>query len=128
MIEAPAAQRFDHAGLGEYRFVVALIRIYDDKDNSNRIAVIEANGFRFYTQSPFGRSALFAGAGVKGGHVFGVTDEKGDRVIKSEWNEKRSIYPEDVIATIYSQLGIDWTKKITNTPSGRAFEYIEQQS
>jgi len=52
VIEAPAAQRFDHAGLGECRFVVAVIRIYDDKDNSNRIAVIEANGFRFYTQSP----------------------------------------------------------------------------
>ena len=29
---------------------------------------------------------------------------------------------------VYSQLGIDWTKKITNTPSGRAFEYVEQQS
>jgi hypothetical protein len=73
-------------------------------------------------------TALFAGAGVRGGRVFGVTDDKGERVIKSEWEEKRSIYPEDVIATIYSQLGIDWTKKITNTPSGRAFEYIEQQS
>src|SRR6266705_6450704 len=72
--------------------------------------------------------AMFAGAGVKGGHIFGVTDEKGEKVIQSEWDEKRSIYPEDVIATIYSQLGIDWTKKITNTPSGRAFEYIEQQS
>ena len=73
-------------------------------------------------------TALFAGAGVRGGVVFGVTDDKGERVIKSEWEEKRSIYPEDVIATIYSQLGIDWTKKMTNTPSGRAFEYIEQQS
>jgi hypothetical protein len=73
-------------------------------------------------------TALFAGAGVKGGRVFGVTDDKGERVIKSEWDEKRSIYPEDVIATIYSELGIDWTKKITNTPSGRGFEYVEQQS
>jgi len=82
VIEAPVAQRFDHVGLGECRFVGAVIRIYDDKDNSNRIAVIEANGFRFYTQSPFGRSALFAEAGVKGGHVFGVTDEKGERVIQ----------------------------------------------
>jgi hypothetical protein len=73
-------------------------------------------------------TALFAGAGVRGGLVFGVTDDKGERVIRSEWEEKRSICPEDVIATIYSQLGIDWTKKLTNTPSGRAFEYIEQQS
>ena len=38
------------------------------------------------------------------------------------------MYPEDVAATMYSALGIDWTKEITNTPSGRAFEYIEFQS
>ena len=42
--------------------------------------------------------------------------------------EGMQVDPEDVIVTIYSLLGIDWTKKITNTPSGRAFEYIEQQS
>jgi hypothetical protein len=72
--------------------------------------------------------ALFAGAGVKGGNIFGATDDKGEKVVRYDWNEKRSIYPEDVIATIYSQLGIDWTKRITNTPSGRAFEYVEQMS
>jgi hypothetical protein len=71
------------------------------------------------------QTAFFAGAGVKGGRAFGVTDEKGVKVVKTEWNEKRPIYTEDVVATIYSQLGIDWTKKITNTPSGRAFEYLE---
>lgn len=70
-------------------------------------------------------TALFAGAGVKGGRAFGVTDEQGNKIIKPEWNEPRSIYTEDVVATMYSQLGIDWTKKITNTPSGRAFEYVE---
>ena len=58
----------------------------------------------------------------------GVTDGDGVKVVKSEWDEKRSIYPEDVIVTMYSLLGIDWTKRIVNTPSGRAFEYIEQQS
>jgi hypothetical protein len=29
------------------------------------------------------------------------------------------------MATIFSALGIDFTKKITNTPSGREFEYVE---
>ena len=29
---------------------------------------------------------------------------------------------------MYSALGIDWSKKITNTPSGRAFEYLEPVS
>ena len=87
---------------------------------------LTVNKGRDHNRSAF--TAMFAGAGVKGGRAFGVTDSNGVNVLESQWNEKRSIYPEDVIVTIYSLLGIDWTKKITNTPSGRAFEYIEQQS
>jgi uncharacterized protein (DUF1501 family) len=87
---------------------------------------LTVNKGRDHNRSAF--SAAFAGAGVKGGRAFGVTDSDGVKVLQSQWNEKRSIYPEDVMVTIYSLLGIDWTKKITNTPSGRAFEYIEQQS
>jgi hypothetical protein len=30
---------------------------------------------------------------------------------------------DHVVSTIYSALGIDYSKKITNTPSGRAYEY-----
>jgi len=74
------------------------------------------------------QTVLFAGAGVQGARAFGVTDGMGVKILKPEWNKKRSIYTEDVVATIYSQLGIDWTKKITNTPSGRAFEYLEPVS
>lgn len=75
------------------------------------------------------QTALFAGAGVQGGRAFGVTDEQGAKVIKTEWNNKsRAIYTEDIFATIYSLLGIDWTKKIVTTPSGRAFEYLEPVS
>lgn len=76
----------------------------------------------------FAMSALFSGAGVIGGRALGVTDERGATVVKSGWAKKRSMYPEDVAATMYSALGIDWTKEITNTPSGRTFEYIEFQS
>ena len=57
-----------------------------------------------------------------------ATDELGAKVVDPGWQKKRPIYIEDVAATIYSVMGIDWTKKITNTPSGRAFEYIENQS
>ena len=72
------------------------------------------------------QTALFAGAGVKGGRAFGVTDERGEKVVKTEWNNRsRAIYTEDIFATVYSLLGIDWTKKIETTPSGRAFEYLE---
>jgi hypothetical protein len=87
---------------------------------------LTVNRGRDHNRSAF--TAVFAGSGVKGGRTFGVTDANGVKVLQSEWEEKRSIYPEDVLVTMYSLLGIDWTKKIINTPSGRAFEYIEQQS
>ncbi len=74
------------------------------------------------------QSVLFAGAGVKGGRAFGQTDDRGEKVIKPEWHLDRPIYTEDIFATIYSQMGIDWNKTITNTPSGRVFEYLEGAS
>jgi hypothetical protein len=38
---------------------------------------------------------------------------------------KRPIYTEDVCATVYSVLGIDWSKRLTRTPSGRDFVYVD---
>ena len=70
-------------------------------------------------------TGLFAGGGIKGGRVIGKTDQFGAKVIEPEWNVKRSVYMEDVATTIYSALGLDWTKVIETTPSGRAFHYIE---
>jgi len=71
---------------------------------------------------------VFAGGGTRGGKIIGATDELGAKVADPGWHKKRPVYIEDVAATIYSALGIDWTKKIVDTPSGRAFEYIENQS
>lgn len=76
----------------------------------------------------FAMTGLFAGAGVVGGRVIGATDDRGAKVIRSGWARKRSMYPEDVAATIYSAMGIDWSKRIANTPSGREFQYLEPQS
>ncbi len=73
-------------------------------------------------------TTLFAGGGVRGGRIIGATDAAGAKVVEGGWSQKRSIYPEDIAATIYSALGIDYSKKITNTPSGRAFEYLESFS
>jgi hypothetical protein len=70
-------------------------------------------------------TGLFAGGGVQGGRVIGKTDELGAKVTDGGWNAKRSVYMEDVATTIYSALGIDWSKKIEGAPSGRAFHYIE---
>ena len=69
--------------------------------------------------------ALFAGAGVKGGRAIGATDEQGAHITDFGWSGKRPLYLEDVCATIYSALGIDWSKRITNTPSGRDFLYVD---
>jgi len=70
----------------------------------------------------------FAGAGVQGGRVIGATDELGQKIVDPGWHKKRPIYIEDVAATVYSSLGIDWTKTIESTPSGRTFHYVEPAS
>lgn len=62
---------------------------------------------------------------MKGGRIVGSTDEMGLNVVDGGWSQKRSILMEDVATTIYSVMGIDWSKKIEGTPSGRAFYYIE---
>ncbi len=68
---------------------------------------------------------LFAGAGVHGGRSLGATDAEASKVVDYGWRRKRPIYPEDVCATVYSTLGIDYSKRITNTPSGRDFVYVD---
>ena len=70
-------------------------------------------------------TGLFAGGGVKGGQVIGKTDDLGQNVIDSGAGVKRSLYMEDVATTIYSAMGIDSKKTVQDTPSGRAFYYIE---
>ena len=70
--------------------------------------------------------SLFAGGGVKGGRIIGKTDAKGEHVIDAGWRyKKQQIKTENVYASIYSALGIDWTKAITNTPSKRAYRYVD---
>ena len=32
---------------------------------------------------------------------------------------------DNIVATIYSALGIDWRKTIFNTPSGRDYVYVD---
>jgi uncharacterized protein (DUF1501 family) len=73
-------------------------------------------------------AAVFAGAGVKGDKVLGSTDGTGANIIDTGWRHKRSIYPEDILVTMYSVMGIDWSKKISQTFSGRSFEYVENIS
>ena len=77
---------------------------------------------------PDAMSAVLAGGGVAGGRVIGATDATGNLIADFGWSQQRAIYMEDITATIYSALGIDWTTMISDTPSGRAFQYVARSS
>ena len=70
--------------------------------------------------------AFFAGGGVKGGKVIGATDAQGSDTVDFGWSQGRYVYAEDVEATIYSAMGIDWTSVRHDDPLGRGFEYVPQ--
>jgi hypothetical protein len=69
--------------------------------------------------------AMFAGAGVKGGTVLGASDADGRFCTDTGWKHKQQPRIENVVATIYSALGIDWAKEIHETPSRRAYAYVD---
>ncbi len=73
----------------------------------------------------FAYTNLFAGGGVKGGRAIGRTNEDASEVVETGWNHKQQPFMDNTTATIYSALGIDWSKSIRNTPSGRAYEYVQ---
>ncbi len=68
--------------------------------------------------------AMFAGAGIKGGRTIGSTNATGSAAVERGWSRDRDIKPEDVEATIYSALGINWTTVRYDDPFGRGFEYV----
>jgi hypothetical protein len=68
--------------------------------------------------------AFFAGGGVKGGNVIGQTTADGGDTADYGWSQQRYVYPEDIEATIYSAVGIDWTTVRHDDPLGRGFEYV----
>lgn len=72
---------------------------------------------------PYTYSAMIAGGGIIPGQTFGATDPEGWAITDPFWSENRYITVNDLIATLYSSLGIDWTKEIRDTPSGRVFDY-----
>ncbi len=70
------------------------------------------------------QSVLMAGAGIRGGRAIGATDELGRNVVEPGWSANREIRTEDIEATIYSALGIDWTKTYYDDPLGRGFSLV----
>lgn len=72
----------------------------------------------------FVHSALVAGGGIRGGRVLGKTTADAAFIEQPGWSEERPVYAEDVAATIYSALGINYTTTRRDDPLGRGFEYI----
>jgi len=66
----------------------------------------------------------FAGAGVKGGRAIGSTDSSGRATVESGWSRERDIRVEDVDATIYSAMGVNYTNIRYDDPFQRGLEYI----
>lgn len=67
---------------------------------------------------------VFAGAGVKGGRAIGSTDASGGQTAEYGWSRERDVRIEDIEATIYSAMGINWTTVRYDDPFGRGFEYV----
>jgi uncharacterized protein (DUF1501 family) len=69
-------------------------------------------------------STLFAGGGVIGGRAIGGTTADGRFVDRPGWSQDRAVGPEDIAATIYSALGINYTTVRRDDPLGRGFQYV----
>jgi uncharacterized protein (DUF1501 family) len=82
--------------------------------------ITPAGGRDHYPQ----QSVIFAGAGVRGGRTIGSTDATGANSADYGWSRGRDIKPEDIEATIYSAMGINWTTVRFDDPFGRGFEYV----
>ncbi len=85
------------------------------------VGPLNSNGGRDHLQQ---QAVLFAGGGVKGGRAVGSTDKTGGDTADPGWYRNRYVRPEDIEATIYSALGIDWTTVRHDDPLKRGFEYV----
>src|SRR5947208_827326 len=65
------------------------------------------------------------GGGVKGQRILGKTDELAGKCLETGWASNRQPVIDNLVAPIYSVLGIGWRKKVENTPSGRPYEYVQ---
>jgi hypothetical protein len=87
------------------------------------VGPLNANGGRDHHVQ---QTVLFAGAGVKGMRAIGSTGASGADIADPGWSRNREVKPEDIEATIYSALGIDWTTVRHDDPLNRGFEYVPQ--
>ena len=74
-----------------------------------RTPIVNRNAGRDHWPGVF--SVVMAGGGIKGGNVVGSSDSRAMQVVSTP------VHPEDIAATIYQALGIDYTQSISS-PEG----------
>lgn len=89
------------------------------------IGQLSAAGGRDHYAQQF---CLMGGAGIKGGRALGATDPTGRATVDPGWSAARDVRPEDIEATIYSAMGINWTRTRYDDPFKRGFEYVPYAS
>jgi uncharacterized protein (DUF1501 family) len=72
------------------------------------------------------QAVMFAGAGIRGRRAIGVTDAVGRDILENETGLGRPARAEDIEATVYSALGINWLTIRRDDPLNRGFEYVPQ--
>jgi hypothetical protein len=71
------------------------------------------------------QAVFMAGAGIRGPVGIGTTDATASATLSPGWSRDRDLRVEDIEATIYSALGIDWTTIRKDDPAGgRGFYYV----
>ncbi len=68
--------------------------------------------------------AVMAGGGVVGGRSIGSTNATGNAVENPGWSQDRATQYEDIAATIYAALGINYLTIRNDDPFRRGFEYV----
>lgn len=85
------------------------------------VGAITAAGGRDHFLQQF---CVMAGGGIKGGRAIGSTDARGGATDDPGWSEGRDIRPEDIEATIYSAMGVNYLTIRYDDPFKRGFEYV----
>ncbi|MBZ0203432.1 MAG: DUF1501 domain-containing protein [Ignavibacteria bacterium] len=80
-----------------------------------RTPAINANEGRDHYPNAF--ACAVAGGGIRGGRIYGETSDDGDQIISNP------VTPENLFATLCSQLGIDYNK-VNYSPQGRPLKYV----
>jgi hypothetical protein len=110
------------------RAVATLVRDLHDRGLAKRVLVVcygefgrtpRINNLAGRDHWPGAMSVLFAGGGLKMGQVVGSTDARG------EYPKTRAVGPQDVLATIYHVLGIDY-RTVFQDDSGRPIAILNE--